>query len=59
MKDLQQLKLRHQIEKYLQKLGAKLHGAGTNLTNGVMDISFTYRDTRYRLELEQRQNVSK
>lgn len=57
--DLQQLRLRHQIEKAMDKLGATRHGAGTDLTNGVMDISFSYHGIRYVLELSKRQIVRK
>ena len=52
---LRQLRLRQQIEKSLEKIGAKINGAGTDLTNGIMDISFTYpgtKGTRYSLELK-------
>ena len=50
-----QLDLRNHLEKFLNfHLGADVHGAGTDLTDGNMDISFTYQDTRYILELKKR-----
>jgi len=51
LKKQQQLKIRRQIEESLKRLGARVRGAGTDLTTGVMDISFTYHGTRYSLQL--------
>ena len=43
--------LRHKIEQTLRKMKANIHGVGTNLTTGVMDISFDVEGRAYRLDL--------
>ena len=53
---LRQLRLRFQIEKFLERVGAKISGAGTDLTTGIMDISFNYpgsKGTRYSITIEE------
>ena len=49
--ELMQLALRHDIERFLEREGARIHGSGTDLVTKVMDISFDIDGTDYRLEL--------
>ena len=49
---LDQLELRHLIEKAIEELGGHIMGAGTNLLNGEMDVSFEYNAETYRLGLK-------
>ena len=52
-KDIKLLKLRHKIEKLIQHhLEGHLLGAGTDLTNGIMDVSFQVEQEKYKLTLE-------
>lgn len=48
---LMQLALRHKIERFLQDKGAHIHGAGTDLTDGTMDISFDIEGNAFKLDL--------
>ena len=49
--ELMQLALRHDIERFLEREKAHIHGSGTDLTTGVMDISFDIDGRAYRLDL--------
>ena len=49
--ELMQLALRHDIERFLEREKAHIHGSGTDLTTGTMDISFDLDGTAYRLDL--------
>ena len=51
LSNLTQLRLRSTIERFLRNEGANIHGAGTDLTTGIMDISFDVDGIAYRLDL--------
>lgn len=50
--DIEQLRVRHKLERFLVSVGGTLHGAGTDLTNGVMDVSFEVDNVEYTLTLK-------
>ena len=52
LSNLTQLGLRYTIERFLKNEGADIHGVGTDLTNGIMDISFDLGGAAYRLDLK-------
>ena len=48
---IKQFTLRSDIERGLRQSGARIHGSGTDLTTGIMDISFDVDGIAYRLDL--------
>ena len=52
LSNLTQLGLRYTIERFLRREpGVHIHGAGTDLSTQVMDISFDVDGAAYRLDL--------
>ncbi len=46
-----QLTIRSELEKTIHQIGGTIHGSGTDLTSGIMDISFSVDGQAYRIDL--------
>ena len=50
---MNQLDVRHRLQMAIGDMDGDVYGAGTDLTTGVMDISFEIEGKVYRIKLKQ------
>ena len=47
------LEIRHALEEHLRTVDCNVHGGGTNLETGVMDVTFDHDGQDYKLTLDE------